>query len=177
MRFSRWHSVFSHAVTAVNGFWWLIRLLVMAAAVISGVAILAMIGITCLDVLLRALGRPFTGSYDIVRFAGAVTIAGALPYTSAVKGHVAIEYFFHKLNRPGRIVVDTVCRLILLGLFSTFTWQCIQQGNALKRSNVVSLSLGIPQFWIPYIIAVSCLLTTFVVFHNLLHPGREMIKP
>lgn len=158
-------------------FWAFLRLLILASAAVAGGAILLMIAVTCLDIVLRAAGRPFVGSYDIVRFAGAITIAGALPYTSAVKGHVAIEYFFLKLNRIGRIVVDTLCRIIILGLFSTFAWQCVQYGQSLKRANTVSLTLELPLFWIPYVLAASFLLTALVVLHNLLHPGREIIKP
>lgn len=158
-------------------FWTVLRLLVMALAAVAGAGILVMIGVTTLDVALRVFGRTLHGAYDIVRVAGAVTIACALPYTSAVKGHVAIEYFFHKLGRIGRIVVDTICRSAVIGLFSAFSWQCVVYGNSLKRTGVVSLTLQIPLYWIAYVIAVSCLVTMLVTLYNLTHPGREMIKP
>ena len=154
-----------------------LRAVVLALASVSGLAILAMIAVTCADVVLRAFGRPLTGAFDIVRVAGAVAIACALPYTTAVKGHVAIEYFFQKLNRPGRILVDTVCRLLVMGLFSVFTWQCVMYGNSLRRTGEVSLTLQIPMFWVAYVIAGACTVTVLVKIHNLLHPGREMIKP
>jgi len=154
-----------------------LRAVVLALASVSGLAILAMIAVTCADVVLRAFGRPLTGAFDIVRVAGAVAIACALPYTTAVKGHVAIEYFFQKLNRPGRILVDTVCRLLVMGLFSVFTWQCVMYGNSLRRTGEVSLTLQIPMFWVAYVIAGACAVTVLVKIHNLLHPGREMIKP
>ncbi|HRZ81300.1 MAG TPA: TRAP transporter small permease [Candidatus Hydrogenedentes bacterium] len=154
-----------------------LRAVVLALASVSGLAILAMIAVTCADVALRAFGRPLTGAFDIVRVAGAVAIACALPYTTAVKGHVAIEYFFQKLNRPGRILVDTVCRLLVMGLFSVFTWQCVMYGNSLRRTGEVSLTLQIPMFWVTYVIAGACAVTVLVKIHNLLHPGREMIKP
>ena len=154
-----------------------LRAVVLALAAVSGLAILAMIAVTCADVVLRAFGRPLTGAFDIVRVAGAVAIACASPYTTAVKGHVAIEYFFQKLNRPGRILVDTVCRLLVMGLFSVFTWQCVMYGNSLRRTGEVSLTLQIPMFWVAYVIAGACAVTVLVKIHNLLHPGREMIKP
>ncbi len=154
-----------------------LRAVVLALASVSGLAILAMIAVTCADVVLRAFGRPLAGAFDIVRVAGAVAIACALPYTTAVKGHVAIEYFFQKLNRPGRILVDTVCRLLVMGLFSVFTWQCVMYGNSLRRTGEVSLTLQIPMFWVAYVIAGACAVTVLVKIHNLLHPGREMIKP
>lgn len=154
-----------------------LRAVVLALAAVSGLAILAMIAVTCADVVLRAFGRPLTGAFDIVRVGGAVAIACALPYTTAVKGHVAIEYFFQKLNRPGRILVDTVCRLLVAGLFSVFAWQCVMYGNSLRRTGEVSLTLQIPMYGVAYVIAGACAVTVLVKVHNLLHPGREMIKP
>ena len=58
--------------------------------------------------VLVATEPKITGALDLGKGCGALVIAGALPYTTAVKGHVAIEYFFHKLGRRGRIVVDTL---------------------------------------------------------------------
>lgn len=143
----------------------------------SGVAVLVMILVTCLDVVIRAFGGALTGSYDIVRVAGAMAIAFALPYTTAVKGHVAVEFFFHKLNRPGRVVVDSICRVLVIGLFVVLAWQCVKYGNTLRRNGEVSLTLQLPLFWVPYVISAALSVTVLVKIHNLLHPGREMIKP
>ncbi len=161
----------------VEMFWTVLRVVVLALAIVAGVGVLLMIGVTCLDVAMRAGGRTLHGAYDIVRVAGAVTIACALPYTSAVKGHVAIEYFFHKLGRLGRIVVDSICRTVVIVLFCAFSWQCVVYGNSLRRTGIVSLTLQIPLYWIAYVIAASCVVTMFVTLYNLTHPGREMIKP
>ena len=84
----------------------------MLHAIIAGLAILLMIGVTCLNVMLSIVGQPITGADDIVRLASAVAIVCSLPYTTAVKGHVAIEYFFHRLSRQGRVIVDTILRFL-----------------------------------------------------------------
>ena len=170
-------AVLGPCLKTVNYFWSALRAVVMAFALIAGFALLVMVAIICVDIVMRLLGRSFVGAYDLVRFTGTIAIAGALPYTTAVKGHVAVEYFFHKLHRIGRIIVDTICRVIIVGLFSTFTWQCVQHGHSLREAKEVSLTLGLPLFWLSYTIAVACLLTTLVVLYNLFHPGREMIKP
>ncbi len=171
------HRVSAKCFRTIAYGWSALRLVVLAFAAISGAAVLAIMAVTCVDVALRAAGRPFTGAYDLVQIAGAIAIAGALPYTTAVKGHVAVEFFFQKLNRAGRILLDTVCRLAVMALFSVFSWQCVLHGNTLKRTGQISLTLGIPLFWLSYVIAAACLITTLVVLYNLLHPGREMIKP
>lgn len=136
-----------------------------------------MMVVVCFDVIGRRMGSPFKGSYDLVQILGAITIACALPYTTAVKGHVAIEYFFLKLNRTGRIVVDTFARLVSIALFGFFSYESFLFGQSLKANNRVSSTVQIPLFWVPWVIAFCCLVVALVVVHHLVRPGKEMIKP
>jgi TRAP-type C4-dicarboxylate transport system permease small subunit len=155
----------------------LIRLLVVGLAGVSGLGVLLMMTVVCLDVILRQCGRPIPGSFDIVKLIGAVTITCALPYTTAVKGHVAIEYFFHKLGHRGRIVLDTFARLVGMALFSLLAWQSVISGTAMWRSGEVTPTIQLPTFWVLYVTAFACAVVVLVILHNLLHPGKEMIKP
>jgi TRAP-type C4-dicarboxylate transport system permease small subunit len=145
----------------------------------SGAALFIMIGVICADVLLRLPGinKPFVGAYDIVRIAGAITLAGALPYTTAVKGHVAIEYFFHKLGRTSRIVVDSAMRLLSIILFAFLGWRSVGYGQDLYRNNQVSQTLQIPLFWLPWVIGLCCFVSLLVIAYQLACPKQEMIKP
>ena len=155
----------------------LVWVLTVLLALAAGASVLAMMAITCADVVLRVWGHPFIGAYDLVRIAGVISIACALPYTTAVKGHVAIEYFFHKLSRRARVVVDTIARTIGIALFAALARQSVAYGMSLKHSGQVTSTLQIPIYWVPYLIAFSCAVVALVIFHNLLHPGKEMIKP
>lgn len=151
--------------------------LVIGLAWIAGAAVIVMMLVTCLDVLCRLFSRPLTGAFDIVRMAGAVSAACAIPYTTAIKGHVAIEYFFHKLGRKGRLFMDAVIRIMAMLLFAAISVQSIIYGMGLHNTGQVSATLQWPLFWIPYVIAFCCAVTVGVIFYNLLHPGKEMIKP
>ncbi len=156
----------------------LLRGLVFGLIVVAGVGVFVMIGATCLDVVLRkCFGHSIKGAVDIVKMAGAISLAAALPYTTAVKGHVAIEYFFHKLNRIGRIIVDSICRLLGISLFIFLGWQCILYGNRFLATGQVSQTLELPVFWLPWVIGFCCFVSALVIVYNLIHPGREMIKP
>ena len=104
-------------------------------------------------------------------------MAAALPYTTAIKGHVAIEYFFHKLNRPGRALVDALMRLGGMALFGLLAWGCVDYGNSLRQKGEVSMTLQLPVFWVPYLLAVSCALVVLIKIYHLSHPGKPMIKP
>lgn len=150
---------------------------VWGVSALASLGVLAMMSIVCADVLMRRFGRPWVGAFDLVRICGAVTIACALPLTTAVKGHVAVEYFFHKLSRPWRIIVDSLSRLICAALFGLLCWRNIEYGRRLLRDGQVTMTLGIPLFWVPWVIALGCGLTTLVILYHLLQPGRELIRP
>lgn len=155
----------------------LLKVVVYALACMSGAGVFVMMGTICTDVVLRRFGHPVVGAYDIVRIAGAISLAAALPYTTAVKGHVAIEYFFHKLNRTSRMVVDSVMRLVSMALFGFLGWRSILYGLELHRTNQVAQTLKLPIFWLPMVIGFCCFVVVLVVAYHLVYPHREMIKP
>ena len=165
--------------TTAAGYTWCLRALVYVLVAISGASVLVIMLVTCTDVVLRMkwINHPFVGAYDIVKIAGTLSLATALPYTTAVKGHVAIEYFFHKLSRRGRVVVDSLIRPLGMALFTFFAWRSVIYGFELHRNNQVSDTVQLPVFWVPFVIGFCCAVVVLVILHNLLHPGREMIKP
>ena len=148
-----------------------------ALAVAGGLAVAGLIVVTVADVVGRQFGYPVKGAYDLVRVLGAIAMACALPLTKAVKGHIAIEYFFQKLGTRGRAVTDTAMRLALLALFGLLAWQFILQGHTFLRSGEVTATLHMPMFWVPWLAALACLVTAGVTLWHLLHPGRSMIRP
>ena len=151
--------------------------MVLLSAGLAGLGLLTMMVVTCADVILRAFGHPLRGAYDIVRIAAGVTISCGLPYTTAVKGHVAVEWFFHRLGQRGRVVVDTLIRVLIMGLFGLFAWGLVRYGNGLRDGGEVSMTLQLPVFWVPYVMAFSCAQVVLVTLWHLLHPGKPLIKP
>jgi len=154
-----------------------LRALVRCLGIVSGGGLMIMVLVTTLDVVLRVFRLSFTGAYDVVKIAAVLTVAAALPYTTAIKGHVAIEYFFHKLGRRGRVGVDALMRSGGMALFSLLAWGSLQYGESLRRSGEVSLTLQLPVFWVPYLLAASCGLVVLIKLYHLLHPGQPLLKP
>jgi len=132
--------------------------------------------VICGDVILRIVGHPVKGAYDIVRVAGAVTISCSLPITTAMKGHVAIEYFFRKLGRRWRIAVDSVMRLLALGGFVMAAYECVGYGVRFLKNGQVTDTIELPIFWVPWLMAVSFAVTALVVVFHLVYPGRGMVR-
>jgi TRAP-type C4-dicarboxylate transport system permease small subunit len=154
-----------------------LRAVVNLLAAVAGLAIVAMILVTCVDVVGRRLGYPLKGTYDIVEMLGAIMIAGAMPYTTACKGHVAIEFLLHKLTRRGRIVLDVFVRSASMLMFAFLTWRFIQYGQELKASGQVTLTLQWPVFWLPYWMAICMAAMIPVLLYLFMHPEKELMKP
>jgi TRAP-type C4-dicarboxylate transport system permease small subunit len=154
-----------------------LRIAVMALAAVTNAGIMAMVLITCADILLRLIGHPIIGAYDLVRIAGAIAMSCALPYVTAVKGHVAIEYFFQKLHLIGRNIVDTVLNLVGISLFSLLGIESIRSGIKMKSHSEVTATLQLPMFWVLWLVAVCCFMVALVIFYNLMHPRKELIRP
>lgn len=144
---------------------------------IGGVALLGMVAVTVGDVVGRQFGYPIRGAYDIVKILGGVAIGSAIPLTKAVKGHIAIEFFFQKLGRTGRALTDTLMRLLVLAFFSLLSIQFIRFGFAFRESGERTQTLHLPVFWVQWILAAGCLVTVGVTLWHLLHPGRSMMRP
>jgi TRAP-type C4-dicarboxylate transport system permease small subunit len=154
-----------------------LRWLTHAMAAVGGVAVAGIIVVTVADVVGRQFGHSVKGAYDLVRVLGAIAMGCALPLTKAVKGHIAIEYFFQKLGGRGRRVTDAVMRLALLALFALLTWRFVLQGKMFLDSGEVTATLHMPMFWVPWLVALACLATAGVTLWHLLHPGRSMARP
>lgn len=154
-----------------------IRVLVYIMAALSAVSLLFIVAIVMLDVIGRFLGSGIQGSADYIRLAGAIVMGGALPYTTAVKGHIAVELIFRRIGKRGKIVIDTISRLLMLCLFVLIIIYLIRYGNSLHRSGEVTPTIQLPIYWVPFWLAISFGVTSLVKIYHILRPGKELIKP
>ncbi len=155
----------------------LLRGLVALLAGVAGLAVAAMIIVTCVDVVGRRLGYPLPGAYDLVELLGAISIIGALPYLTACKGHVAIEFIPHKLSRRGRAVLATLVAMVCIAIYGFLTWRFVLYGIDLKASNQGTVTLRWPVFWLAYLMAVCAAATILVMVYQIVHPDKELMKP
>ena len=145
--------------------------------IIAGSAIVGMMAVTCADIVLRQLGHPIVGAYDIVRIAGTLAIGCALPYTTAVKGHVAVEFLVPKLRPLGRLLVEALVRSFAAVFFGALAWQCYVKGEDLRTSGEVTATLELPIFWVSYLIGIACAVAVLVEIYHLRNPGKSLMKP
>ncbi len=148
----------------MNGFLQLVFRLSKWANTLAGITLTVLMLITVTDVILRSLGRPIVGIFELVAFLGAIVIGFCLPFTSWVRGHIYVDFFVMKLPPKGRSAIHIATRGMGVGLFLLIGWNLIKMGVDLSRSGEVSPTLQLPFYSVVYGIGATCWLECLVLF-------------
>lgn len=143
---------------------------------LSGIAVMLMMLLTCADVILRFLGRPIPGTYELVGFLGAVTISFAMAYTSIERSHIAVDIFVERLPRRLQTALEGLISLISFFLFVVISRQCQIYALDMKQSGEVSLTLGMPVYPIVAGVAVGCGFLCLVLLFDVVKSARRVFK-
>jgi TRAP-type C4-dicarboxylate transport system permease small subunit len=128
---------------------------------IGGAALLFMMLVTVFDVIMRELGRPITGTYELVGFGAAVLIGFTIPYVTSMRGHIIVDFFTMKLPPRAQHVLRLITRIMGTFLWAFIAYELYVFGQDLARSGEVSPTLQIPFYPVCYGMAV-CLIMQVV---------------
>jgi len=121
--------------------------------VFGGLALLGLMVLATANVVLRIFGRPFSGTYELVGFLGALLIAFALGFTQKRKDHIVVDIVSRKfpawLARP----MDALKFLAETVFFAIVAWYVFQLGLRVREDGEVSETLKIAYH--PFIYAVA----------------------
>ncbi len=139
-------------------------------------ALVVMMVLSLADVILRRLGAPIPGTYELVGFIGSLVVSFSLADTSVKGGHIAVELIYEKLALKGRIILDVIGNLTGGALFLLLAWQMFGLGGDLKASGEVSATLQMPIHPFVYGSAAGCLLLALVLIAALAGAIRKGVK-
>ncbi len=134
-----------------------------AMHVLAGVSLMFLMGLTLLDVLLRAYGMPIPGTYELVGYAGGIAIGCAMPITSWKRAHVYVDTFLAWAPRRARIAVHTTTRIVGACLFGVLAWNLVRFGLDLRASGEVSLTLELRFYPFVFGLAAASVLQAIVL--------------
>jgi TRAP-type C4-dicarboxylate transport system permease small subunit len=123
---------------------------------LSAVAVMAMMLLTCADIVLRLMRRPITGTYELMGFLAALFVSFALAQTSVDKGHIAVDFLVQRFSRRVQEGIEAVNSLVCIGLFGLVARQCVVYGAELRASGEVSMTLQLPLYPVVYGIGAGC---------------------
>jgi len=139
---------------------------------VGAAVLVCMMLLTVADVVGRLFRSPIPGTFELVGFMGSAVIAFALPYTSVMKGHIAVEVLVQRLPWLARVVINALGAIVSAALFGVVAWRCVVFAEGLRASREVSLTLKAPTYPFVYGIAAGCAVLSLVLLVEFVRQTR-----
>jgi TRAP-type C4-dicarboxylate transport system permease small subunit len=140
--------------------------------IVGGTALTVMMLLTVSDVIMRSMGYPILGAYELVAMLLAVVIGFTIPKVSMDKGHVIMEFVLEKLSSRGRAIMITFTRILCIVLFAIIGYNLFLIAREFHLSGEVSSTLKIPFFPIAYCVGVCCFIECLVLVSDIVKVWR-----
>ena len=138
---------------------------------IGGVALTFMMLLTVADVLMRAMGHPIVGTYEVVALSLALVIGFTIPKVSLDRGHIRVDLVIEKVSKRTRALLNIFTRLVCLILFLIITYNLFAVANELRASGEVSPTIQLPAYPVAYGVAVCCFIECLVFVLDIVNIG------
>ena len=138
----------------------------------AGFLLVAMMALSCMDVLGNAVGRPILGTIELVGLMAALLLAFALPSAHTQKAHIGIDLLRSKMPPRIRRINDMAVNSITAVFFGLVSWQCILYAQELRKTGEVSTTLQLPLDCILLAMALSCLILSLAMLRDVFTSGR-----
>ena len=152
----------------MKGFVALFRRLGSWMNVVAGVVLFLMMLLTVTDVILRTFGAAIVGTYELVSVAGAIVIGFALPQTTALRGHVNVDFLIGGRSDTVRNAFFVITRILGILLFALLCYYLYRKGVYLRKGGQVSLTLHVPLYPVAFSLSFCMLVECFVLVNDII---------
>lgn len=133
---------------------------------VAGIALVFIMLLTSLDVVLRYLGHPIQGSYDIASLTGAFVIGFALPRTSWDKMHINVDILVEWIPDK-RVILDVITRIMAIALFVLIGWNMVKLGASFFSTGEGTLTIGLPLYPVAFALGLAAFLECFALLGDI----------
>ena len=134
---------------------------------VGGVVLVAMIALTCGNIILRLVWVPIRGTFELMGFFGALVTAFALGYTQLKRGHIAVDVLVNTFSAGKQRFLRGVNSLICLAFAALCAWQLAVKAGVLQRSGEVTETLRIIYYPFTFLVALGCAVLALVFLVDL----------
>ena len=134
--------------------------------IITGIFLTLIMLLTTCDVVLRYLGIPILGTYELVSLGGALAIGFSSPFTFWKKSHITVDTIVEKSSDIIRLILNTSTRVMALGIVSVIGWNCIEMGFELLKAREVTPTLNVPIYPIAWGLGISFIMACLVLLYQ-----------
>lgn len=129
---------------------------------------IAMILMTCANIVSRLLGKPIKGTFELMGYFGAVATAFALGYTQIKKSHISVDILVNRFSPKARLVLNGINHVICSLFFAVAGWQVARWAATLRETGEVTETLRIIYYPFTYGVAIGCFLIALVLLVDFL---------
>ena len=145
-----------------------------ALAAAAGAALAGMMLFTAFDVLMRTLGKPVAGSFEVIGWLSAAALALALGDVQVHKGHVAMTLVSDRLKGRTAALLDALNSLVALGLFGAAAFFILRYGTVLRDTGSLSETLQVVVYPWVYVVGLGFAGLTLALLIDLLRSLRRL---
>ncbi|WP_051564285.1 TRAP transporter small permease [Desulfovermiculus halophilus] len=131
----------------------LLQLLNRISTGVGAGVLFCMVALGSANMVLRSLGLPVTGTYELMGLGGAMIAALAMGGTQEARGHIQVNFFDQMLPGLLRRGLDAAASLVAALFFSLLAWRMFLLSRDLKTSGELSETLHLPYY--PAVILVG----------------------
>jgi TRAP-type C4-dicarboxylate transport system permease small subunit len=148
---------------------------------VAGLFLMGMIGLTCLNIVLRLVWRPIPGTYELMGYFGSIAAGFALGYTQIRRGHISVDILVNSFSPKIQRLLGAASSLICAVFFVLAAWQLALKAGTLWRTGEVTETLRIAYYPFTYAVALGCIglfiALTVELVHSLLGTPYKDGKP
>lgn len=152
--------------------------LATAAAYIAGAVLVALMGLTTVDVAGRYfLNRPLEGVFDLTHFAVLIMVYFGLAQCELRGDHVSIELLYDRLPAVAQRVLGRLTSLAGCVLFAVIAWRLAVQSVDIRQFGETSQLMGIPLFPLYWAASAGAALFALVMALHVFIPRSDGEAP
>ena len=134
----------------------------------AGGFLVAMILLTCANIVLRLVWVPIRGTYELMGYGGGIVTAFALGYTQLKRAHVAVDILVLRFSKRTQNILHGVNDLICIIFFAVVAWQIAKYAATLWKTGEVTETLQIIYYPFTYGVALGCAVLSLVFLTDFL---------
>jgi|SaaInl7_200m_RNA_FD_contig_61_84268_length_747_multi_5_in_0_out_0_1 TRAP-type C4-dicarboxylate transport system permease small subunit len=144
--------------------------------ILSGIALVIMMGLVFVNVVLRAVWKPILGTYEFTGFLAAITITFALAHCASKKGHIAITLIADLFPLRVQAIFDSLIAILSTALYAVISWQCVKYAINLHQIGEVSPATATPFYPFIYAVAFGLLMLAFILLNDVFKSIGKIFK-
>jgi len=135
--------------------------------VFAGSVLAFMIVLTFVDVILRNLGHPITGSMELIQYGGSIVFGFSIPYGTLLGAQIVVDIITAKLSPGKKRMINIVTRCVGIIIFLFVAYNFFAYGIDVQKTGERTASFKIPYYPFAFGLSLSFLFQSFTIFRDL----------